>query len=137
MKVGTIISQYFDTKIISNELLQPKGSPKWDNSGLAEAIQNHIRQNYRYPLSTKQLADAFYVNASYASRCFSIRFNTTITEYISKIRTDHAKILLTTTNAPIGSIALNVGFDDANYFARVFKKIVGMSPLQYRKSQKH
>ena len=59
----------------------------------------------------------------------------TITEYISSVRIEHAKNLLATTSAPIGSIALNVGIDDANYFTRIFKKFVGMSPTEYRQSK--
>ena len=136
--VETILSQYFESKILTSELLRPMSSVPFGNTAeLAEAIKIYIRQNYRYQLSTGNIAEAFFVNASYASRRFSERFGITITEYISNIRVEHAKNLLATTGAPIGSIALNVGIDDANYFTRVFKKTVGMSPTEYRQSKQN
>lgn len=90
--------------------------------------------NYRYSLSLSGIANEFYVNASYASRCFSLRYGKTITECILSTRTERAKILLSTTDVSIGNIAMNVGFDDVNYFSRVFKKIVGCTPTQYREN---
>ena len=50
----------------------------------------------------------------------------------SRDRIERAKTLLVTTEAPIGNIALNVGFDDENYFSRTFRKVVGSTPTQYR-----
>lgn len=134
LSIGTILSRYFDTKILSNELLRPMGYAEMGNRNLAEAIHQYIRQNYRFPISTGNIAEEFYVNESYASRCFSQMYHITITEYIAKVRIEHAKILLTTTDVPIGSISLNVGFDDANYFTRIFKKRTGCSPTEFRKS---
>ena len=54
--------------------------------------------------------------------------------YLNKIRIKRAKTLLSETNAPVGNIALNVGFDDVNYFSRVFKKQTGMTPGEYKDS---
>ena len=134
--IETILSQYFESKILTSELLRPMSSaPVGSTAFLAESIKIYIRQNYRYQLSTGNIAEAFFVNASYASRRFSESFGVTITEYISSVRIEHAKNLLATTSAPIGSIALNVGIDDANYFTRIFKKFVGMSPTEYRQSK--
>ena len=130
--IETILSQYFETKILSNELLCPVSSPYIGNNSLAETVYEYVKRNYRNSLSTKQLSEVFFVNPSYLSRLFSQRFGITITEFITSTRVGHAKRLLLTTNAPIVSIALNVGFDDANYFARVFKKITGISPTEYR-----
>ena len=99
--------------------------------------RGYIKQNYRFSISPKQIAKEFFVNPSYASRCFSERYGITITDYISKVRIDMAKSLLITTNVPIGNISLNIGYEDANYFSRVFKRIVGESPSEYRqKNQK-
>ena len=132
LEIGTILSQYFDNKILTSEHLYPSELRNAEKSDLASDIRSYIKQNYKYSISTKQLAEAFFVNASYASRCFSERYDITITEYISKVRIEKAKTLLLTTKASIGNIALNVGFDDSNYFTRVFKKLEGCSPSSYR-----
>ncbi|MBR2907721.1 MAG: PocR ligand-binding domain-containing protein [Clostridia bacterium] len=136
LMIGTVLSQYFDMKILTNELLHPPTSPNTTVRDLPEAIRSYIQQNYRYGLSAKHIAEAFYVNASYASRCFSQRFHITLTSYVTQVRLERAKALLLTTDAPIGSIALNVGFDDLNYFSRVFKKTIGCTPTEYRTDHK-
>ena len=132
LNIGKILFQYFKTQIINNELL-----PQEDNNltvgGLASAIYNYIENNYKSPIFTGEIAKKFHVNASYASRVFHKKYGITITERISLVRVNHAKTLLEKTFAPINSIAINVGFSDSNYFTRIFKKRVGVSPQQYRK----
>ena len=130
--IETILQQYFETKILSNELLCSESLGDAENRTLAEIVYHYIKQNYRYTLSTKHLSEIFFVTPSYLSRCFSQCYGITITDFIAKVRIEHAKRLLITTNASIGSISLNVGYDDANYFTRVFKKNTGFSPKDYR-----
>ena len=133
LNVGTILSQYFDIRIWNNEFLAPITASRPSNQDLAEAIHNFIRLNYRYRISTQEIANELHVNASYASRRFSHHYKKTITEHITHVRIKRAKMLLSETDAPVGNIALNVGFDDVNYFSRVFKKATNLSPSQYRK----
>lgn len=58
-------------------------------------------------------------------------------QFILKIRIDRAKELLDFTDKSIANIAESSGFQDQNYFARIFKKITGVSPTQYRNSDKN
>jgi len=132
INIGTVLTQYFDVKILNNELVSANMMPMSSNLNLAEAIYRYVQLNYRYKLSPKEIANEFHVNASYASRRFSQRYQKTITEHINDVRINRAKSLLRETKAPIGSIAINVGFDDVNYFSRVFKKEVGSTPGGYR-----
>ena len=134
LNIGTILTQYFDVRIWNNELISSDTTSMGSGLDLAEVIYRYVQLNYRHKLSAKDIASEFHVNASYASRRFSQRYQITITEHISRVRTERAKMLLQETEAPIGNIALNVGFDDINYFSRVFKKITSISPLEYRKS---
>ena len=133
INIGNILAQYFDAKILSNELLSSKIKEGSTQNDLAKTIKQFIRLNYRSSLSLSEIAKALHINASYASRLFSSKYGKTITEYITHVRIEHAKNLLTTTDASIGNIALNVGFEDVNYFSRLFKKHTGCSPCKYRK----
>mgnify|MGYP002554086978 CR=1 FL=1 len=56
----------------------------------------------------------------------------TLTEYINKVRIDNAKQMLRCSSLPINSITFYVGFRDANDFSRLFKKLEGISPEDYR-----
>ena len=133
INIGNILAQYFDAKILSSELLSSKIKEGSTQNDLAETIKQFIRLNYRSSLSLSEIAKALHINASYASRLFSSKYGKTITEYITHVRIEHAKNLLTTTDVSIGNIALNVGFEDVNYFSRLFKKHTGCSPCKYRK----
>jgi len=91
----------------------------------------------------------FHINYSlddYASMCNMSKFHflrifkgitgTSPLEYRNNIRLDHAKELLADTNTPINEIARRLGFSSATYFCDTFKKKNGVSPSQYRKTEK-
>ena len=131
MHVGNILQHFFDAQILSSNLLIPvedvEGQP------LAQRIRKYIDCCYTQNVTPGKLAEKFFVNAAYASRVFSREYGITITDYMNCMRVERAKTLLDATSAPIGSIAINVGFSDANYFSRVFRRITGLSPGEYRK----
>lgn len=133
INIGNILAQYFDAKIQSSELLSSKIGEGSSQNNLAETIKQFIHLNYRSGLSLSEIAKALHINASYASRLFSTKYGKTITEYITQVRIEHARNLLTATDVTISNIALNVGFEDVNYFSRLFKKNMGCSPCKYRK----
>ncbi len=133
LNIGKILSKFFDAKVLNNRLLTPEIVVADSVNGLAYSIKDYIDANYSYYITPKSLAEKFFINPSYASRCFSQKHGITLTEYIHKVRIDRAKVLLQSTNAPVNNIALNVGYIDANYFSRIFKKQVGFTPQEYRK----
>lgn len=132
LNIGKILSQYFHTKVLNNQLLTPEITETDTNKDLAYLMQDYINANYSYSISPKNIAEKFYVNPSYASRCFSEKHGITLTEYISQVRIAKAMLLLKISTTPISNIALNVGYTDLNYFSRLFKKRVGLTPTQYR-----
>ncbi len=133
LNVGKILSKYFDAKVLSNQLFPSEIVVADSGSSLAYSIKDYIDANFSYNISPKSLAEEFFVNPSYASRCFSQKHGITLTEYVHKVRIDRAKVLLQSTNAPVNNIAINVGYIDVNYFFRIFKKQVGVTPKEYRK----
>jgi len=92
----------------------------------------YIKENYMYPITLKALASGSYCSEAYLSHLFKEKTGQTITEYINKLRVQRAKQLLDVTSVTVTDIAHQCGFNDSNYFARVFRQHVGKSPKQYR-----
>lgn len=84
------------------------------------------------PLSVTYLAESLNVHPDYLSRAFKRDMGVALTVYINKERIIRAIHYLTETKLPVRDIALYVGFEDVNYFSRVFKRYVECSPSQYR-----
>ena len=92
----------------------------------------YIANNYENEISLEDVAYEVNISASYLSHLFQSGLGTTYKKYISKLRVDKAKDLLVNTELSIADIAEKVGIPDANYFARIFKKYVGISPNRFR-----
>jgi signal transduction histidine kinase/ABC-type sugar transport system substrate-binding protein/AraC-like DNA-binding protein/CheY-like chemotaxis protein len=83
-------------------------------------------------LSRQQIAEAVGVSKNYLTQIFHQELGVSPWEYLSRYRIKQARQLLRDTNASITAIAAQVGFEDASYFGRVFRKQVGCSPQAYR-----
>lgn len=136
LNVGNILGQYFSTKILNSELMWGEGAAHVVGGDLAYSMRLYVQNNYKLHLSLGEIAEEFNVNPSYASRCFSRKYGMTVTAYIMHVRLEKAKMFLVSTEIPIGNVALNIGFDDVNYFCRIFKRQEGCSPGQYRRQNK-
>lgn len=79
-------------------------------------------------------ADRLLVSINYLNRCVSSVFRKSAKALILEVAIIHSQLLLLETNKSVASIAYELDFADPSYFARLFKKIVGMSPSDYRKS---
>lgn len=95
-------------------------------------IIDYIHDNYEQDISLAELAERFHMNYSYLSWYFKQRTNENLTAYINKVRVEKAKELLKYTDETISQISTKIGFSEHNYFSKVFKKFVGMTPLEYR-----
>lgn len=99
-------------------------------------ILDYIDAHLREPLSTAGIAQAFGYSESYFIRFFKRGMDVTPITYIMNRRLEYAKTLLQTTDLTIEAIAFETGFDDPNYFARVFRKQTGYTPSCYRNNSK-
>jgi two-component system response regulator YesN len=92
----------------------------------------YITQNYAEDLSLSSVADRVFVSEYYLSHLFRKEMNTTFSNYVCRIRIAKAKEFLKSDKlAQIQEIAGKVGFNDANYFAKIFKKTTGVTPKEY------
>jgi two-component system, response regulator YesN len=101
------------------------------NENLREILK-FIQQNYSSDITVQSISKDFYLNANYLSQIFRKELHLTFTEYLSKIRLDQAKNLLDSTERSTGEIAESVGIKDYFYFIKLFKKVTGQTPKQYR-----
>lgn len=101
-------------------------------SDIVQNCINLIQTEYREPLSLEYLAAECGISPSYLSRVFRQSLQVSPVQYLIQYRIEKACSLLLRNNLRVADVAHQVGFLDHNYFARVFKKITGLSPKEYR-----
>jgi two-component system response regulator YesN len=98
---------------------------------LAKAIE-YIAEHYADELTLNSVAGAVYVSEFYLSHLFRREMNTTFSDYVCKVRIEKAKeFFMDDPSARIQEISDKTGFNDPNYFAKIFKKCTGMTPRAY------
>lgn len=97
-------------------------------------IQAYIEQNYFEDLSLTELSKRFLVESSYLSKAFKQVTGSNLMLYIATLRMSKAKEYMCQGNLSITEISQLVGYDDYGYFNRVFRKIEGQSPREYKES---
>lgn len=103
-------------------------------SMVAEAIEAYMQQNYRQDISMQDAARAMNYSEAYFCKLFKQCFGKNFTARLSEYRVEAAKELLAGPMVNIREIGRSVGYEDSNYFAKVFKRITGQSPTEYRMS---
>ena len=99
-------------------------------------VLEYVSSSYQEHITTRDLAALCYISEEHFCRFFKSEIGKTVTEYINQYRTDKAAVLLANTDEAIGDIGASVGFSDVNYFSRIFKRIKGVTPGEYRKSMR-
>lgn len=97
-------------------------------------IARYMDAHYQEDLSLQQIAARFYLSREYISRKFKQQFGLNWSEYLGKMRINNAKLLLQNPSLRVAKIAEMVGFQDEKYFSKVFKKMEGITPAEYRKT---
>ncbi|WP_273130261.1 response regulator [Bacillus weihaiensis] len=92
----------------------------------------YIQKHYKESLSLEEVAAYVDLTPTYFTKLFKEETRQTFIEYVTEARIEKAKHLLLQTKDSLKEIAFEVGYKDPNYFSRVFKKMVNMSPKQYR-----
>jgi len=108
------------------------GQVPLSDSPFMRAIKAMIEENYAEAITLNDVAENLHLNYSYLSSCISQNSTMHFSEHLNEVRVRHAKELLTETDQSISVISENIGYADQSYFGKVFKKLVGLTPLQYR-----
>ena len=108
-----------------------------DGKNRLQQLLSYIYENFRENLSLEQVADAVGLNKYHISHLFSEKIGSGFIQYIHSLRIEHACNLLRLTDTSVTQIAYEAGFESTSTFHRTFHKLVGTTPLQYRKNQKN
>lgn len=98
----------------------------------SERLMNWIEAHYMEPFNLEQLADELHLSKSHLSRSFKRETGSNLTEYLTIRRIKEACQLLEMTHKSVEFIGESVGIKNASYFIQLFKKVIGVTPHQYR-----
>ena len=99
-------------------------------------VLDYIAEHYTEKIYIEKMSDMINVSADYFTRMFKDSIGKTPIDYINGLRVNRAMNLLCTTELSMAEIAEAVGFCNANYFHKIFKQYISLSPLAYRKKAK-
>jgi AraC-like DNA-binding protein len=102
------------------------------DSRIVRRAKDYIADHKFEPVKLEQIARALNVSTFHFCRRFKLETGLTFVEYLSRVRIEQAKLLLHNTHLRITEIAYEIGFQSLTHFNRIFRKLVGTSPTEYR-----
>lgn len=99
---------------------------------IIKKAQDFIECNIEEKITTDQLADMLALSRRSFERRFKLATSNTVTEYIQRVRIEAAKKSLETSQKNINEVMYDVGYSDTKAFRTIFKKITGLTPIEYR-----
>ncbi len=126
LELEEILKAIFE-EIVDNKL--------YERNDEINAVVNYVEKNYQNRISLEEVADYVNLNPQYLSRLVKKELGIGFTHYVTNLKIEKAKELLSDTDLPILNISLELSYNEPNYFCKVFKKIVGMTPMEYRASR--
>ena len=96
-------------------------------------VKSFLDEHYSEKLSLESVASHFFIDKHYLARLFKEQYGVTLVTYLQQVRITHAKRMLRFTDKSIEEIGLECGIGELNYFSRVFKKLEGVSPSEFRR----
>ena len=118
--------------LVSGTIRQTRLNAQTRDKKIIDDAKKYVRENYFKNISLAEIASVVDRNTAYFSDLFSKEVGKTFTEYLTDIRIEKAKELMKDPTVKLYEIGYLVGYDEPAYFSRVFRKIVGMTPTQYR-----
>ena len=102
------------------------------HANIIHRCTQYISVNYKERITLEDTARMVYLSPAYLSRIFKQETGVTFNEYLNRVRVNKAKELLRRRELRMTDISLAVGYEDQSYFTKVFKRVAGMLPREYR-----
>ncbi|WP_309120585.1 AraC family transcriptional regulator [Paenibacillus sp.] len=99
----------------------------------SESVMQWIEVHFANDFALEALSESLHLSKNYVSRVFRQETGSSITDYLMARRIKEASKLLRSSDVPVERVGIEVGLPNASYFCHLFKRVVGVSPLQYRK----
>ncbi|WP_166241982.1 AraC family transcriptional regulator [Paenibacillus turpanensis] len=132
----TLLAQLLlcSARMFETRLEAPYTAPSPKHEKISEVI-TYIHGQYMEPLTLEEIAGRFYMSPFHLSRAFKQVTGFNFIEFLTSTRIKEGQRLLRNTNMRITDIAEQTGFSDSSHFTRVFKRICGLTPKEYRNEQ--
>lgn len=101
-------------------------------NAVAENIRKYIETHYREDIALQDVAAAMNYSDAYFCKLFKQCFDKSFVSYLTWFRMEKAKEMLGDVLVNVKDVSVNVGYRDSNYFTKVFKRMVGVTPSEYR-----
>jgi AraC-like DNA-binding protein len=102
------------------------------NNNVVWKIKNMIDDNFQKEINLSTISENVFLSEEYLRHLFKDEYGVSPIKYLIQKRVDHAKILLIETSKTIKELSYDCGFSDEHYFSKLFKKMTGLSPVQFR-----
>ena len=124
--------------IILDEMINEAACDRAEKGNLVvSSVKEWIKMNIDRPITPAEVSEQFGYHPDYLTAMFRRATGKTLCSYINEIRIRRAKKWLLTTDMRVGEIAHAVGFSDERYFMRVFRRVEGITPTEYRNAHSH
>ncbi|MBQ9143133.1 MAG: helix-turn-helix transcriptional regulator [Lachnospiraceae bacterium] len=131
-----LVIQFFVTALRGQSAPPAMDTARKENhQPLIDAI-SYVQHHYAQDPSLQETADAVHVSSAHLSRLFRSDLETTYSQFLTEVKLSHAMSLLLNSRLPISEVANQCGYQNSNYFCDAFKKVMGVSPLKFKKSRK-
>jgi two-component system response regulator YesN len=121
-------------KRVESVIAQINSYRDYKAGGLTKRAKEYIKTNYNKAITLEDVAREINVSPQYLSKLFKEETGENFIDYLTSIRIRIAKNLLEGDDLSIKEICYSIGYSDPNYFSRIFKKIAGVTPTEYKES---
>lgn len=104
-------------------------------NSLGQKVRKYLAENYHRDIGMDDAAKETNLSYHYFSKFFKDSMGKSFVEYLTELRVEKSRELLRETNDSIKEICYKIGYSDPNYYCKIFKKVTGMTPTEFRENQ--